>query len=241
MLLLGSPACGWGAWEAPLPPSEETEFFMVPGVAGILTLPVGAPDRRTPAIVILQDGQGPDGRARHYIDQLLGAGFAVLDVQTLETDALGRALSALSAHPRVTGQPIGLLGFGQGARLATQWSGAVAARALLYPGCGGLSPAAMAGEAVLLMYGTADPSNPSDACASFAHALGMAGASVRLRVFDQASYAWDRLAFGNEGRSRLRRPDGLSRVIAQPWPALAELSASNVAGFFAANLLAQRP
>jgi hypothetical protein len=64
---------------------------------------------------------------------------------------------------------------------------------------------------------------------------------VRLRVFDQASYAWDRLAFGNEGRSRLPRPDGLSRVIAQPWPALAELSASNVAGFFATNLLAQRP
>ena len=240
-VLLAGTSSGLAAREVPFEPFGETEAFLARGVAGILTLPAGAPDRQTPAIIILQDTLGPDGRASRYTDQLLGAGFAVLEVQTLDADALGEALSALSAHPRVAGQPLGLLGFGLGARVATHWSGPVGARALLYPGCDGLSPAAMRGEAVLLMYGAADPANAPGPCASFAQALGATGASVRLQVFARASYAWDRLAFGSEGRSLLPRPDGLGRVTAEPWPALAELSAAGVAAFFAANLLGRRP
>ena len=145
VLLLGSGASGLNAREALSEPLEEIEAFATAGVAGILVLPAGVPDRPTPAILILQDAQGPDGRANHYVDHLLGAGFAVLEVLTLESDSLEGVLSALSAHPRVAGRPLGLLGFGAGARLAAEWSRPVSARALLYPGCGGLVPAAMRG------------------------------------------------------------------------------------------------
>lgn len=240
LVLIGGTSSNLAAREVPFEPFGETEAFLAHGGAGILTLPAGAPDRRTPAIIILQDTLGPDGRASRYTDQLLGAGFAVLEVQTLEADALGEVLRVLSAHPRVAGQPLGLLGFGLGGRVATRWSGHVGARALLYPGCEGLSPTPMRGEAVLLMHGAADPANAPGPCASFAQALGANGASVRLEVFDQASYAWDRLAYGSEERSLLPRPDGPGRVAAEPWPALAELSAARVAAFFAANLLGRR-
>jgi hypothetical protein len=241
VLLLGSATSGLGAREAPSDPMEKIEAFTAAGVIGTLTLPAGAPDRQASAILILQDAQGPDGRASHYTDQLLGAGFAVLEVLTLESDSLEWAMRALSAHPRVAGQPLGLLGFGAGARLVAEWSGPVGARALLYPGCGGVAPAAMQGEAVLLMHGAADPANEPGACAGLGRALGASGASVRLRVFDRASYAWDRPAFGGEGPALLPRPDGPGRVVAEAWPALAALSATEVAGFFAANLLNRWP
>lgn len=237
--LLGGAAAALGAPEVPLEPFEEAEAFVAPGVAGILTLPAGSPDRRTPAIIILHDALGPDGRASRYTDQLLGAGFAVLEIQAMEGEALGEALRELSAHPRVAGQPLGLLGFGVGARQAAQWPGRTGARALLYPGCAGLVPAAMR-EAVLLMHGGADPANEAGACARMGQAMGAAGASVRLRVFDHASYAWDRLGFSNEVRVQLPRPDGAGRVTAVAWPALAAHSASEVAGFFATSLLGHR-
>lgn len=222
-------------------PLEEIELFEVAGAAGTLALPAGAPDRQSPAIIILPDGAEPDGRAALYADQLLGAGLAVLELAILPGASLDAVLASLARHPRILGRRLGLLGFGAGARLAAALPEAVAARALLYPGCAGIIPAAMSGQAVLLMHGGADPANPDRSCEALDVALRQAGATVSRRSYDHAGYAWDRPAFAGEGRSLLPRPDGVGRVAAEAWPALAELSAAEVAGFFAASLLGPRP
>lgn len=61
--------------------------------------------------------------------------------------------------------------------------------------------------------------------------MGASGAALRLRVYEQAGYAWDLPAFSGDGRP--------GRVIAEAWPELAALSASEVAGFFARAPLGQ--
>ena len=137
-------------------PAMQVEAFDVAGAVGTLALPAGAPDRRTPAIVILQDALGPDRRSGRYVDQLLGADLAVLDLLVTEGIDLGGVVDALAAHPRILGTHVGLLGFGAGARMAAEWPGRVRARALLYPGCASLLPVAMPGEAILLLHGDAD-------------------------------------------------------------------------------------
>ena len=242
--LMGSPAPA-AAHEAPPEPLEEVESFVAAGAAGMLVLPPGAPDRLGPVVVILQDGEAPDGRASLYTDQLLGAGFAVLEIVRLPGDSLEAVLASLAGHPRMAEQRLGLLGFGAGARLAAALpvseAAPVAARALLYPGCDDMAPAAMPGQAVLLMHGGADPANLPQSCEALGAALEQAGAAVRLRVLDRATYAWDRPAFAGEGHAMLPRPDGAGRVRAEAWPALAQLSAAEVAGFFAVTLLGQRP
>ena len=90
VLLLGGAAAAQAALEAPFEPFDETEFFIAEGAVGTLILPAGAPDRRTSAIVVLQDGEQPDGRASRFTDQLLGAGFAVLEMVYLPGDGLER-------------------------------------------------------------------------------------------------------------------------------------------------------
>jgi hypothetical protein len=241
ILTFCSPFVGAIAREAPPLPLEATEAFQIAAANGTLILPAGAPDRRSPAIVILQDGEAPDGRASQYTDQLLGAGFVVLELAQLQPDELGGVLTVLAMHPRVAGQPLGLLGFGQGARLAASVAQPVAARALLYPGCDGVVPAPMPGQAVLLMHGGADPANSPPPCEAFGVRLRHAGATLRWRVLPGASYAWDRPSFAGEGHAMLPRPDGAGRVRAEAWPALAALSAAEVAGFFALSLLGRLP
>lgn len=230
------------AREPPPEPHEETEAFQAGGAVGTLVLPAGAPDRRSPTILILQDGAEPDGRAALYADQLLGAGFAVLEMVHLPYDSLDEVLSTLTLHERLAGQPVGLLGFGAGARLAASTAAPVAARALLYPGCEGVVLAPMVSQSVLLMHGEADPANEPWQCENLGEAVSQAGASVRLQVLARAGYAWDRPAIGGEGyHAMLPRPDGAGRVRADAWPAMAALSAAEVAGFFAASLLGRRP
>lgn len=229
------------ALEPPPEPIEETEGFMAASAAGTLTLPLGAPDRQTPAIVILQDGEAPDGRASLYTDQLLGAGFAVLELVHRRDEALETVLNTLAMHPRVAGQKLGLLAFGAGARAAAALPEPVAARALLYPGCDGIIPASMPAQQVLLMHGGEDVANEPWYCEDLAASLTEAGATVRLRVLPGASYAWDLPPFRSEGQAMLPRPDGAGRVRVEPWPELAVLSAAEVAGFFATALLGHRP
>ena len=98
-------------------------------------------------------------------------------------------LAALAKHPRVAGQPLGLLGFGAGARMIAALPERVMARALLYPGCDGVASAAVSGQSVLLLHGAADPANEVSACEALSAALTRAGASVRLRVLARATYA----------------------------------------------------
>jgi dienelactone hydrolase len=118
---------------------------------------------------------------------------------------------------------------------------------MLYPGCAALldalsvtSPGAPAMRSpVLLLHGDADPANPPAACAALANAL-METAPVRRVEYAGAGYAWDRPAFAVEGPALVPRPDRKGRIRAAPLPALADLSAAQVARFFARTLHDER-
>ena len=106
VLLLTGAAVARAAVEAPAEAFEETEAFQAGAAAGNLVVPPGASDRRSPTIVILRHGAGPDGRAGLYTDQLLDAGFAVLELVHLPADGLEAVVAALALHPRVAGLPV---------------------------------------------------------------------------------------------------------------------------------------
>ena len=105
---------------------------------GVFEMPEAAGRSPVPAVLILHDASGADGRAGSYAEQLLGANIAVLELREGDTAAAGAALAALAADPRINPARLGILGFGAGARLALELPG-TAARALLYPGCGSLA------------------------------------------------------------------------------------------------------
>ena len=105
---------------------------------GVFDMPEAAARSPVPAVLILHDASGVDGRAASYAEQLLGADIAVLELREGDTAAAGAALAALAADPRINPARLGVLGFGAGARLALELPG-TAARALLYPGCGSLA------------------------------------------------------------------------------------------------------
>jgi dienelactone hydrolase len=107
---------------------------------GIFDMPEVAPHQPLPAVLIIHDASGADGRSSPYADQLLGADIIVLELRDASLEAAGAALAALAADPRINPAKLGVLGFGEGARIALDLPGA-AARALLYPGCATL-PAA---------------------------------------------------------------------------------------------------
>ncbi|MGK7865227.1 hypothetical protein [Falsiroseomonas sp. E2-1-a4] len=181
-LLLGHAAPASATREQPPEPFCEIGMFRADDAKGILVVPPGAPDWQTPHVSALHDALEPDGRAGLSTDQSLGTGVAVLEIEAFEADSLNALLDALARHPRVAGQPRGLLGFGAGSRMAAECSGPVATRALLYPGCCGLVRAAMRGGPVLLMHGTATSADEPDGCASVGRTLSAAGARVRLRT-----------------------------------------------------------
>ncbi len=233
---LTAPGLAPAATEPDPGPVFEIESFVSAGAAGVLEFPPGAPGRATPAVLILHDAVGVDGRSGVYVAQLLGAGIAVLDLEIDEPGGVAAALAALAAHPRVAGRPVGVLGFGAGARLAASLSAAMPARALLYPGCANLLPRARSGEALLLLTGAADATNPPDACAAAAARLAEGGAKVHQRAYPGAGYAWDYPRFSLDAPLLLPAPDGAGRVVVHPWPDLAALSAAEVASFFAAHL-----
>lgn len=105
---------------------------------GVFEMPKAAGRSPVPAVLILHDASGADGRAGSYAEQLLGADIAVLELREGDTAAAGAALAALAADPRINPARLGILGFGAGARLALELPG-TAARALLDPGCGSLA------------------------------------------------------------------------------------------------------
>jgi len=224
------------AADDPPEPLEAIELFEAGQQTGTLILPPGAADRRTPVVVILPDMLGQDARSGAYVDQLLGAGFAVLDLVWSDEWELASVLDALAAHPRILPDSISLMGFGSGARTVARWTGRVDARVLLYPGCAGVAPAAMRGERVLLMHGDADQANPAHACAALGARIASEASELHLRAYPGATYAWDRPAFPAERVNLLPTPDGAGRVPSVAWPELAALSAAEVAGFFATRI-----
>ncbi|MCA3279831.1 MAG: hypothetical protein ING10_11225 [Roseomonas sp.] len=111
--------------------------IQLPEGAAVLNLPEARPGQPLPAVLILPDALGADGRADAYVEQLLGADIAVLELRgTHEADAR-LAWRALLEDPRFDPAKLGILGFGAGARLALDLPGSQAS-VLLYPGCAGL-------------------------------------------------------------------------------------------------------
>jgi len=143
---------------------------------GVFDMPEAAAHAPVPAVLILHDASGADGRATAYAEQLLGADIAVLELREGDAAAAGAALAALATDPRINPARLGILGFGAGARLALELPG-TAARALLYPGCGtlpGLRKMATANEP-----------------APLAHRVAWIG-EVGIRDFiGPAEYAWN--------------------------------------------------
>lgn len=232
-----------------------------PEAIGLLWLPAEADAvAPMPAVIAVHDAAGIDPRGWRYAEQLTAAGIAVLHIELYETFAdgagpstdgdaaaparLAAAAAILAEDPRFGGARLGILAFGAAGEVALRAAAApglgehVAALALLYPGCGALRDALSATEAVprspvLLLHGDADAANPTADCAGLAARLAR-GAPVRHIRYADAGYAWD------------LPPSGVEEVVNMPWPgspgrwlpvghrpAIAELSATQVAGFFA--------
>lgn len=203
-------------------PSLETppELIELPAPVGLarLTLPVrfNAPDAALPAIVVLPDALGEDGRAEPYVEALLSRGIAVLALG-LDLPAEGEGASAAVARlaanwasrdARLDAARIGLLGFGAGARAALG-GGPGRPAVALYPGCRGLDLAG-AGPA-LILYGTEAGDAP--ACAGLAAPSG-----VELRAVPGAGHGWD--VVGTLWLTGMVLPDpaGTGRLRALPNP-----------------------
>lgn len=132
------------------------------GAHGVLSMPMHTDTLGHPAVVVVHDALGRDSRAERYVEQLLGRGFTVLEIEVFPTDVDGAvtlphqdvfeaatrvtaAADALVVNTGVHPRAIGALGFGAGARAvlladadATRRAPFIA-RALLYPGCEKLS------------------------------------------------------------------------------------------------------
>lgn len=212
---------------------------------GLLTLPPGAAEAPLPVVLVVPDMLGPDRRSDAYVEQLVGAGLAILEVQAepeqLTGEDVRRAMAALARHPRIDAARIGLLGFGHGGFVAARAFGGrdpFATRVLLYPGCGallGALPADMPPPRgrLLLLHGTADEANRDDDCAALAARI--AGPEPARRVaYRGAGYAWDFPQADPLAPWRHPAPGFAGRVTVRGWPALTALSAAEAAGFLAA-------
>jgi dienelactone hydrolase len=228
---------GLGVQPASAAPAVEAASFLQ--LQARLIVPEAPPP--WPAVVVLQDTLGPDGRSEAYAAQLAAAGIAVLDLISDGNDAdrLVEAAALLDRDPRIAAGRLGLLGFGAGGAAALAAPARFGARAALYPGCGTLPAEGYLpgpGEAVLLLHGDADPANRPADCEAVARGLAQPGASIRRIAYRAATYAWDRPPHGLDARSLLPWPGRAQRVASRAWPELAAMSAAQVAGFFATHL-----
>jgi hypothetical protein len=122
----------------PLPSLPDRPFALqFAGAVALFSLPDWPIRKAFPAVLILPDALGADGRAVPYVESLLGAGIAVLELRDASAEAARAALALLASDPRIEAPRLGVLGFGQGARLALGLPGADV-RTLLYPGCASL-------------------------------------------------------------------------------------------------------
>ncbi|CAA9277851.1 MAG: hypothetical protein AVDCRST_MAG27-3532 [uncultured Craurococcus sp.] len=235
LLLAPGPAA---AGEMPAAPAAEIRFVEAGGLGGRLLLPARRPVAGL--VLLLPDGLGADPRSATYVEQLLGADLAVFDVLRGDEDpaAVARAVAALPAAAGLEAEPVGVIGFGAGARRALGLGPGVAGRVLLYPGCAGLAATA-ATDPVLVLHGKADAGNSAEDCADLAERLASGGRPVRRIAYAGAGYAWDYPAYGQSQRSLLPLPDGGGLVAALAWPELTAMSAAQAAGFLGSALRAR--
>jgi dienelactone hydrolase len=237
---------------------------------GLLWLPDGASRPRPTGVVIaLYDSTGIDSRGWQYGDQLTAAGIAVLQVELLENSADGfgatvaseaataararltMVINVLAGDPRFADMSVGLLAFGDVGQVAVRAAAdpahgdRIAGLVLLYPGCAAVAAAATVEHTrprspVLLVHGDVDPANLPADCSSLAAQLARF-VPVRHRQYAGAGYAWDRAPYGRYEAVKLPWPGrpGLF-VDVSYWPEAAELSATQVAAFFATRFMAHR-
>ena len=237
---------------------------------GILWSPDAGDEWGAVGVVIALHEAGIDHRSWRYGDQITAAGIAVLHLELADISADGSitgpppddiavalarltmALDRLDEDARFAHAPVGLLAFGGAGRAAmlaaadSALRDRIGALALLYPGCAtladSLETAGIRPHApVLLLNGDADPANSPAACSSLADRLARS-ASVRHIQYAGAGYAWDLPPYGEQETLKLPWPHRPGAVIAANfWQEAAELSATQVASFFAAALPAQEP
>jgi dienelactone hydrolase len=224
------------AQEAPVPVTRAIRMVASGPLVGTLALPeIGPP---AGLVLLLPDSLGHDPRGTPYVDQLLRVGLAALDLQSGGENAeiVMRHMPGLLAEAGAAGLPVGVIGFGAGARAGLRLGPNIGARVLLYPGCADLATPELPHAApTLLLHGDADPANPRAACAAFAARLA-GGAPVRHFMYRKAGYAWDYPAYGVDHRILLPRPDGQGTARSEPWPELAASSAAQAADFLAIML-----
>src|SRR3954471_18205948 len=260
-------ACAVSAAPMTVPPAcaRPSEVFRgSDGVVGLLYRPeTGVPP--SGAVLVVNDALGMDMRSQRYVEHLAAAGLLVLEVELgpnppdgwpdplpgeVEAASLvAHAAAALAGDPRVDPDRVGALGFGIGARALALASARaeggdpLAARVLLYPGCGSLAelvraPERLAGAVrspVLLLHGEDDPANPPEECEDLATTLGRA-APVRRVSHRGANYAWDVPQWGDGEHPSQPWPGGQGTVPVRSWPELAELTAAQAAAFLAETL-----
>ncbi|MBP0444819.1 hypothetical protein J8J14_08480 [Roseomonas sp. SSH11] len=185
--------------------AEEAPTLATPYGPVWLSLPLGG-EEPFPAVLILADRSGPDGREVPYADYLLAAGIAVIQlgsdapeeaVPLLRPSGL-RAIARSLAPGRLDPERIGLLGFGAGGRAALAASEVPVAA--LYPACGGLPPAQRSGRTLMLY-----PDDPGEAAACLQ-------VDPRAEAVKTTTHGWDHgQGIGAGGTAMLPHPDG-SRV-----------------------------
>jgi dienelactone hydrolase len=119
------------------PKSARALAIQLPEGAAVLNLPEARPGQPMPAVLVIPDALGADGRADAYVEQLLGADIAVLELRGAHEADARLAWQALLEDPRFDPAKLGILGFGEGAQRALDLPGSQAS-VLLYPGCASL-------------------------------------------------------------------------------------------------------
>ena len=233
------------------------------GAVGLLTTPQSAAP--VPAVMIVHDSLGIDGRANGTVQQLHEAGIATLEVELYAVSAdgadrpavfdlqaeaavLARARRALAAAPAVNGAQLAALGFGRGAHAVAlapvepgwDW----AARVLLYPACAALTLELQAGprasrSPVLLLQGYEGTADPPRDCLRLASRFEDAGVPTRLIRYAGATHAWDLPPIGADPVSFQPDPGGSGTLRTVPWPELAQMSATQAAAFLATAMAAR--
>lgn len=218
---------------APCPArADEVPFLSTPQGSVWLFLPPGGGGSRHPVVLILADRSGPDGRAVPYVDYLLEAGIAVLELGSDDPDAAVslltpprlRAIALDLAPGRLNTSLIGILGFGGGGRAALTAPAEVPVAAL-YPSCTGLSPSPRVAPALLL-----HPDDPAEAAAC-------RRITPRAEAIRGATHGWDHWQGMREGGTALLpHPDGSrSRVFSRSGGRATQDAAARVLRHFDAS------
>jgi hypothetical protein len=189
--------------------AEQIRLLSTPAGPMRLSLPVAPAAEPHPLVIILPDRPAADLRAEPYIERLLQAGIAVLEVGLDDAEEASAILTRAGLHAALAEiaphQPdetrIGFLGFGAGGRAVLDAPPDMPAAAL-YPSCPGLLPRPRIAATLLL-----HPDNPAEATACrlvTPHAQPIRGAT---HGWDHRQGAWQ------DGTALLPHPDGSGKRI----------------------------